>query len=50
MAKLSGIPFEKIMFLNLLYEFTKVKACTGILVRTTDGRILHGRNWDFEMY
>ena len=38
------------MFLNLLYEFTKVKSCTGLLVRTTDGRILHGRNWDFEMY
>lgn len=46
-SKLSGIPFEKIMFLNLLYEFTAFKACTGILIRTAEGKIMHGRNWDF---
>jgi len=46
-ARLSGIPFEKIMFLNLLYEFTTFKACTGILIRTAEGKIIHGRNWDF---
>ena len=50
MAKLSGIPFEKIMFLNFLYEFTTVNACTGIILRNSDGKIVHGRNWDFEMF
>jgi N-acylethanolamine-hydrolysing acid amidase len=49
-AQLSGLPFEKMMFLNLLYEFTTVPACTGILVRNSEGKILHGRNWDFEMF
>ncbi len=50
-SQLTAIPFEKIMFLNFLYEFTTiVKACTGILVRNDEGRILHGRNWDFEMF
>ena len=38
------------MFLNLLYEFTTVKACTGIVLRNSDGKIIHGRNWDFEMF
>lgn len=50
MANLTGIPFEKMMFLNLLYEFTTVKACTGIVLRNSEGKIIHGRNWDFGEY
>lgn len=47
-SQLTKIPFEKLIFLNFLYEFTTViKACTGILVRNDEGKILHGRNWDF---
>ena len=38
------------MFLNLLYEFTTVKACTGIVLRNSEGKIIHGRNWDFGEY
>ena len=49
-ANLTGIPFEKMMFLNLLYEFTTVKACTGIVLRNSEGKIIHGRNWDFMEY
>ena len=49
-SQLTGIPFEKMIFLNFLYEFTTINACTGILVRNSEGKIIHGRNWDFEMY
>ena len=38
------------MFLNLLYEFTTINACTGIVLRNSEGKIIHGRNWDFEMF
>jgi hypothetical protein len=37
-------------FLNFMYEYSTFKACTGILVRTSEGKILHGRNLDFEMW
>ena len=50
LSQLSKIPFEKIMFLNLLYEFTTINACTGIVLRNSEGKIIQGRNWDFEMY
>lgn len=33
-----------------MYEFSTFKACTGILVRNDEGKILHGRNLDFEMW
>lgn len=33
-----------------MYEFSTVKACTGILIRTAEGKIFHGRNLDFEMW
>ncbi len=46
-SKLSGHPFEKIFFLNFMYEFSTFKACTGILIRNTGGKVMHGRNLDF---
>jgi N-acylethanolamine-hydrolysing acid amidase len=50
LAEISGYPFEKIFFLNFMYEYSTFKACTGILIRTEEGKILHGRNLDFEMW
>jgi len=33
-----------------MYEFSTFKACTGFLVRNSEGRVMHGRNLDFEMW
>lgn len=49
-AKLSGFPFDKLFFLNFFYEFSTFKACTGILIRNAEGKVMHGRNLDFEMW
>lgn len=49
-AELTGLPFDKLFFLNFMYEFSTFKACTGTIVRTSEGKILHGRNLDFEMW
>jgi hypothetical protein len=46
-AKLSNLPFEKIFFLNFMYEYSTFKACTGFLIRTAEGKVMHGRNLDF---
>ena len=49
-AELSGLPFDRLFFLNFMYEFSTFKACTGLLIRNDEGKILHGRNLDFEMW
>ena len=49
-AKLSGFHFGKIFFLNWMYEFSTVKACSSIIVRDSLGKVMHGRNLDFEMW
>jgi hypothetical protein len=46
-SKLSGFPFERMFFLNFMYEYSTFKACTAILVRNSAGRVMHGRNLDF---
>lgn len=33
-----------------MYEFSTLKACSGVLVRNDEGKILHGRNLDFNMW
>lgn len=33
-----------------MYEYSTIKACTGVIVRTEEGKILHGRNLDFSMW
>ena len=33
-----------------MYEFSTFKACSGVLVRTDEGKIIHGRNLDFNMW
>jgi len=50
LSKLSGYPFEKMFFINFMYEFSTFKACSGILVCNSAGKVLHGRNLDFEMW
>ena len=37
-------------FLNFMYEYSTFKACTGILIRNSEGKVFHGRNLDFEMW
>ena len=49
-SQLSALPFEKIFFMNFMYEYSTFKACTGILIRTAEGKVIHGRNLDFEMW
>ena len=49
-ANVSGFPFDKLFFLNFMYEYSTIKACTGILIRNSDGVVFHGRNLDFEMW
>ena len=49
-AKLSGYPFDKLFFINFMYEYSTFKACTAILVCNSAGKVLHGRNLDFEMW
>lgn len=33
-----------------MYEYSSFKACSGIIIRNYEGKILHGRNLDFEMW
>jgi penicillin V acylase-like amidase (Ntn superfamily) len=33
-----------------MYEFSTIKACTGVIVRNSEGKIIHGRNLDFDMW
>lgn len=33
-----------------MYEFSTFPACTGILIRTAEGKVMHGRNLDFQMW
>lgn len=33
-----------------MYEYSTFAACTGLLVRTPEGKVIHGRNLDFEMW
>jgi len=50
LTKLSGYRFGQIFFLNWLYEYSTIKACSAILVRNAQGKVMHGRNLDFEMW
>lgn len=33
-----------------MYEFSTFNACTGLLLKNSAGKIMHGRNLDFEMW
>jgi len=47
-AELSNIGFNELYLINYEYELSAIKACTSIVMRTEDGRIIHGRNLDFD--
>jgi N-acylethanolamine-hydrolysing acid amidase len=49
-SKLSGHDFERVFFLNFMYEYSTIKACSGVIVRTQEGKIIHGRNLDFNFW
>ncbi|MEK6481029.1 C45 family autoproteolytic acyltransferase/hydrolase [Catalinimonas sp. 4WD22] len=40
----SGIPEDAIMMVSLLYDIYMSNGCTGLLMRTSDGKIIHGHN------
>jgi len=44
-AKCTGIDEDEFLVTNLFYEFSA--ACTSIVAEDSDGKILHGRNLDF---
>lgn len=33
-----------------MYEFSTINACTGVVARNSEGKIIHGRNLDFNMW
>jgi len=40
-------PFHTMFFLQFFYEFTSFPACSAVLVRTPENKIIHGRNFDY---
>jgi hypothetical protein len=50
LSELLEVDFNFLFSLNLLYEFQSGKACTSIVYRDNTGRIIHGRNFDFEFW
>jgi N-acylethanolamine-hydrolysing acid amidase len=45
LSQLSGMPFDKLFFLNFMF-----KACSSVLVKNSEGKVVHGRNMDFELW
>jgi hypothetical protein len=46
-ARAISLPLADIVLVNLVYELRTY--CTSLLVRTSNGTILHGRNLDFDL-
>jgi hypothetical protein len=42
----SGVPVETVRMIALEYDAMMAKACTGVLMRTSDGKVIHARNND----
>jgi tetratricopeptide (TPR) repeat protein len=42
----AGMRFEDVAVCSLMYDILSGMACTGLLMRAADGRIIHGRNND----
>lgn len=52
-ADLMDLKFGEVFALNFLYEISSLwwnKECTGIIYRNAEGKIIHGRNLDFEFW
>ena len=45
-AEGAGMRFEDVAVCSLIYDVLSGMACTGLLMRAADGRIIHGRNND----
>ena len=45
-SRLSGHPFDKVLFISFAYEYSTIGACTGVVMRTEEGKIFHGHNLD----
>lgn len=41
------MPFGELFVINFMYELFAY--CTSIVFRNSEGRIIHGRNLDYEM-
>jgi len=50
LSNVSGYSFGRLFFLNFMYEYSTFKACSAILVMNSQGKVMHGRNLDFEMW
>jgi len=48
-SDLVEIDFGTMFALNYLYDLTAFHSCTSILVRQSNGQIIHGRNFDFPL-
>jgi hypothetical protein len=42
----SGVPFETVLGISLIYDVGQSMGCTGVLMTGPDGTIIHGRNND----
>lgn len=49
-SELLNADFNMVFALNMLYEIQSGKACTSIVFRDASGRIIQGRNFDFEFW
>lgn len=47
-SEAADIPFSYVFLANFAYEMSI--ACSGIVIRTQSGEIIHGRNLDFPFY
>ena len=45
-AEGAGMQFADVAVCSLIYDVLSGMACTGLLMRTADGRVIHGRNND----
>jgi len=50
MADGSGVPYATVLAISLMYDCFECGGCTGVLLKGSDGRIIHGRNNDTSSY
>ncbi|HBF40137.1 MAG TPA: hypothetical protein DDW50_22875, partial [Firmicutes bacterium] len=42
----SGLPYQKILVADMIYDIYRLTGCTGVVWRASDGTIYHGHNTD----
>ena len=45
-----GVEFWRMLMMNFFFETTGFQACLGVIIRNSQGQIMHGRNFDFKHY